>query len=130
MIEGLPEYKTRVLVVEMDPMCRRVVERILGSSCEIVCACEYDEIAQLLDNKVFDTLFVDFDFPAPGAVALFEHARQCTPDTRRILMTGEHVANLQYYLEIGLIDACVTRTTSGKIIEEEVTCRSNCSCRG
>ena len=129
MIQALPEYKTRVLVVEMDPMCRRVVERVLGHSCEIVSSCDLDEIVKLLEEQPFDTLFVDFDFPPPGAIALFEAARNRTPDIRRVLMTGENVANLQHYLNTGLIDACVTRMTPGKIIEEQVTCRSSSSLR-
>lgn len=124
MIQGVPEYKTRVLVVEMDPMCRRVVERILGNSCEITTSCDFNEIVLLLKKRTFDTLFVDNDFPSPGAIFLFETAKQCAPRTKRILMTGENVANLQYYMSIGLVDACVTRTTSGKNIEKEVTCRS------
>jgi DNA-binding NtrC family response regulator len=123
MIQSVPEYRTRVLVVEMDPMCRRVVERILEASCNIVTTCDYDEIVSLLTKESFDTLFVDYDFPDPGALALFETAQKCAPSTRRILMTGENVANLQYYLKIGLVDACVTRMTSGRIIEEAVTLR-------
>jgi DNA-binding NtrC family response regulator len=124
MIQGVSEYKTRVLVVEMDPMCRRVVERILGNSCKITTSCDFDEIKFLLEKGDFDTLFVDNDFPSPGAIYLFETARQRAPHTRRVLMTGENVTNLQYYLNIGLIDACVTRTTSGKNIEKEVICRA------
>jgi DNA-binding NtrC family response regulator len=127
MIQSVPEYRTRVLVVEMDPMCRRVVERILGNSCNIVTSCDYQEIITLLSAEPFDTLFVDYDFPDPGALALFKAAKKCAPSTRRILMTGENVMNLQHYLDVGLIDACVTRMTSGKIIEEEVTCKSAAS---
>ena len=124
MIESVPEYKTRVLIVEMDPMCRRVVERILGASCEIKTSCDFEEILRLLKSNAVDTLFVDNDFPPPGAIALFENALQFSPETRRVLMTGENVNNLQHYLSTGLIDACVTRTTPGRIIEEEVTARS------
>ena len=124
MIESVPEYKTRVLIVEMDPMCRRVVERILGESCEITTSCDLEEILRLLKSNAVDTLFVDNDFPPPGAIGLFENAVQYSPGTRRVLMTGENVHNLQHYLSTGLIDACVTRTTPGRIIEEEVTARS------
>ncbi len=125
MMQALPKYKTRVLVVEMDPMCRRVVERVLDRSCDIVTTCDFEEIIQLLENNTFDTLFVDFDFPAPGAIALFEFARRQAPETRCVLMTGENVSNLQHYLSTGLIDACVTRTTPARVIEAEVTSRSS-----
>ncbi len=124
MIQTVPEYRTRVLVVEMDPMCRRVMERILGASCDIITSCDYEEIVSLLSKELFDTLFVDYDFPSPGALALFETSKECSPSTRRVLMTGENVMNLQHYLKVGLIHSCVTRTTPGKIIEEEVTSRN------
>ena len=112
--------KTLVLVVEMDPMCRRVVERILNTSCQIITACDFDEIVSLLRQRQFDTLFVDNDLPSPGAIPLFETAARLSPKTRRILMTGEHVENLQYYLRVGLIDAFVTRTTPSSTIKRAV----------
>ena len=121
MFQEAPKNKTLVLVVEMDPMCRRVVERILKESCRIVTSCDYDEIVSLLKNNCFDTLFVDNDFPFPGAIDLFETSRKLSPSTRRILMTGEHVENLQHYLKIGLIHDFVTRTTPGRIIQAAVT---------
>jgi DNA-binding NtrC family response regulator len=129
MIQSVSEYRTRVLVIEMDPMCRRVVERILSNSCFVVTSCNYQEIVSLLQNETFDTLFVDYDFPDPGALGLFEVAKQYSPSTKRILMTGENVVNLQYYLKTGLINACVTRTTPGRVIEEEVTSKSASSRR-
>jgi DNA-binding NtrC family response regulator len=121
MFQEATEYKTFVLVVEMDPMCRRVVERILKESCRIVTSCDYDEILTLLREKAFDTLFVDNDFPFPGVIQLFEKASRLSPPTKRILMTGEHVENLQYYLKVGLINDYVTRTTPSRIIEAAVT---------
>ena len=113
--------KTTVLLVEMDPMCRRVVEHILTPSCQIVTSCDYDEIVSFLSHYIFDTLFVDNDFPAPGVIQLFETASRVSPTTKRILMTGEHVDNLHHYLSIGLVNSYVTRTTPSRIIEAEVT---------
>ncbi len=113
--------KPTVLVVEMDPMCRRVVERLLSNSCRITTASEYQEILGLLKQLRFDTLFVDNDLPHPGVIALFKEARQISPATKRVLMTGENVLDLQHYLDTGLVNAFVTRTTSGGDIEREVT---------
>lgn len=121
MLQNNPRPKTLVLVVEMDPMCRRVVERILNESCQITTSCDYEEIISLLKREKFDTLFVDNDLPSPGAIPLFETAAKLAPSTRRVLMTGEHVDNLQYYLKVGLIDAFVTRTTPSSTIERAVT---------
>jgi DNA-binding NtrC family response regulator len=115
------ENKISVLVVEMDPMCRRVVERILSSSCRITTCSDYAEILDLLRRIRFDTLFVDNDLPPPGVIALFKEARQISPGTKRVLMTGENVVNLQHYLDTGLVSAFVTRTTSSGEIEREVT---------
>jgi DNA-binding NtrC family response regulator len=112
--------KISVLVVEMDPMCRRVVERILSGSCRITTCSDYAEILDLLRRARFDTLFVDNDLPSPGVIALFKEARQISPGTKRVLMTGENVVNLQHYLDTGLVSAFVTRTTSSSEIEREV----------
>jgi DNA-binding NtrC family response regulator len=120
MYQEVPDNRPLVLVVEMDPMCRRVVERILRPRCRIMTSSDYDEILDLLKTNSFDTLFVDNDLPSPGVIQLFKTAIQLSPHTKRILMTGEHVENLQYYLQIGLINSFVTRTTPGKTIEAEV----------
>jgi DNA-binding NtrC family response regulator len=119
MTQNEPQNRILVLVVEMDPMCRRVMERILSDTCHVMTAHEYNDIIALLKAHDFDTLFVDNDFPHPGVMALFEHARDISPRTKRILMTGEHVENLQYFLRVGTVNTYVTRTTSRKDIERE-----------
>jgi DNA-binding NtrC family response regulator len=105
----------------MDPMCRRVVQRILSDTCDVMTASKYNEILEMLKTHHFDSLFVDNDLPQPGVIQLFREAQEIAPDTKRILMTGENVVNLQHYLKIGLVNAYVTRTTSSTDIEREVT---------
>lgn len=115
------ENKITVLIVEMDPMCRRVMERILSDTCRIRTSSEYEEIVSLLQQGLFDTLFVDNDFPEPGVIHLFEEARRISPQTKRVLMTGENVVNLQNHLKTGLVSSFVTRTSSSGDIQREVT---------
>jgi DNA-binding NtrC family response regulator len=117
MTQSDTKNRSLVLVVEMDTMCRRAMERILGASCRVITAVDYDEIVTLLSEYAFDALIVDNDFPEPGVMALFERARAISPGTKRILMTGENVVNLQHYLEVGTVNQMVTRTTSPKEIE-------------
>ena len=90
-----PDNRISVLVVEMDPMCRRAVERILGDYCRVTTSCDFQDILRLVMTNCFHTLFVDYDLSQPGAIELFRRARIMAPSTKRLLMTGENVENLQ-----------------------------------
>jgi DNA-binding NtrC family response regulator len=115
-MRGVRHNRIPVLVVEMDPMCRRVVERILGDHCEVTTSCDFCRIIALVQRYFFHTLFVDHDLSAPGAIELFRRTRVLAPNTRRLLMIGENVENLQYYLRTGLVSGFVTRTSSNQEI--------------
>jgi len=119
MSQDIPN-KPLVLIIEMDPMCARVIERILKGMCTIINACTYDEVIKLLNENEFNTLYVDNDFPDPGVIELFKVSREISPKTKRILMTGENVVNLQDYLKSGLVSSYVTRNTSNKVIAHEI----------
>ena len=105
-----------VLVAEMEPMCRRVVKRILSDHCNVTTSCDFYRIIDLVKSEYFHTLFIDYDLSAPGAIELFRRTRILAPNTKRLLMTGVNVENLQYYLKSGLISCFVTRTSSNQEI--------------
>ena len=101
-----------VLLVEMDPMCRQAVTHLLHDHCNVTALTKYNRIIEMMHHFAFQTLYVDYDLPSPGAIALFEEARRIAPNMKRVLMSGIAVRNLDVYLKEGLIHAFVTRIST------------------
>jgi DNA-binding NtrC family response regulator len=110
-----------VLIAETDPLCRRAVQHLLRDRCHLCTSTDAREILELIRCCHFHTLFVDSDLPPPGPIDLFKKARILAPTTKRVLMTGENVENLQLYLNSKIIHTFVSRTSSNLEIVDAVT---------
>ena len=109
---NLDKKKFSVLLAETDPICRRAVARLLQERCHVTTSTKFYKIVELLRFFSFNTLYVDYRLPAPGAIPLLEAARELAPDTKRVLMSEEHVENLREHVNNRLIHACLNRAST------------------
>jgi response regulator RpfG family c-di-GMP phosphodiesterase len=81
----------RILLVEDEPMLRRAIGRVLSDA---TCVIEYAERAEpaleLLAERRFDILVTDLHMPGMSGLDLLRRAREITPETRRVLLSGHY----------------------------------------
>jgi CheY-like chemotaxis protein len=102
----------RVLVVDDQPMVRRVIQRSLErSGFEVVAVESVDEAGRLLSHDTdFVAALVDRSMPdAPGS-ALVPILRQAVPDARVAFLTGDGVPEQERALVDGVVYKPVTVT--------------------
>ena len=86
---GLNEVKSKVLVVDDEPGILNAIRRVLRKETfEIVVTEEPEEALQRLQHEAFAALISDQRMPTMEGTYLLEQARELTPDTVRILLTG------------------------------------------
>jgi DNA-binding NarL/FixJ family response regulator len=120
MISAATDFRISVLLVETDPVRRRMISRLLSERCRVSVSTHFHKIVEMLRCLDFHTLCVDHALPSPGAVALLTTARRVAPNTKRVLMPGDNRRNLQRYLETGLIQGYIQRNAASREILEAI----------
>ncbi len=82
-----PQY--RILHVDDEPaICRAFARTMENAGCEITSVSQADAALCLLKKERFDILASDYRMPGMNGIELLERAREITPNTRRILVSG------------------------------------------
>ncbi len=97
--------KRRLLVVDDEPIIRRVFVDLMESECEVVVAASAEEGLEQLRLGKFDLIVTDKNLPGLSGLELAQQARQLDPHSRVILMTGyPSLVTAQQALELGVLD--------------------------
>ena len=85
----VPDAHRRVLCVDDDANALASVQRVLRSRFDVTIAPSSRAAVQLLDRESFGVIVTDLRMPGMDGVHLLAHARSVTPDTVRILISGQ-----------------------------------------
>jgi CheY-like chemotaxis protein len=84
--------KERILIIEDEPHVALVLCQTLrhpqGGGYQVESCESAEEALERLHDEHFDLLISDFRLPGMNGLELIEQARQISPDTRSILITG------------------------------------------
>ena len=80
--------RSRILVVDDEPGMLRVVDRVLGSKYDVVCAASPSEALVLVEEFQPDLAILDVRMPEMNGFQLMELLCHAEPDLDVIIMTG------------------------------------------
>jgi DNA-binding response OmpR family regulator len=110
---------TSVLVVEDDPMLGRAVGRDLadyGFAVDVVSG--HDEAVAVLASKAIDVLLADLRLGTSDGIDLLEEAREISPRTRAVLMSGFATArDYQRAIELGAVRVLCKPFTRAELLQ-------------
>ena len=85
-----PDEPARVLIVDDEPYVLRAIQRLLrNTGAEIFTAPYGIQAIKLLVGREIAVLISDQFMPGMSGAELLEHARQVSPDTVRVMLTGQ-----------------------------------------
>ncbi len=79
----------RFLVADDDPAMRTLVAVLLGDIAEIVEAADGDEALDMLKERAYDLVLLDWDMPGPDGLEVLKTIRSLRPRLPIIMVTGE-----------------------------------------
>ena len=79
----------RFLIVDDDPAIRTFAAVLLADLAEIIEATNGDEALDLLREKAFDLVLLDWDMPGPNGLEVLKTIRTLRPRLPVIMVTGE-----------------------------------------
>ena len=92
--------KVSILIVEDDRIASKALRALLASfSCHISTAPSYQEASELLDQHIYQIIFLDLGLPDKSGIELSKKIRQRNDENREsylIGITGFDSPNLQY----------------------------------
>ncbi len=112
------ENGPHVLVVDDDPDVLRAIVRAferLGATARAALGSE--QAMQILRERTFDAVVVDFHMRGPNGAWLLRRVRDEHPTTRRYLISGLGYASLAYHLEPGLVDGFIPKPPEDEDLE-------------
>ena len=80
--------RTRILIVDDDPLVLTVCEKILNDVADVVFAKTANEAMDRLDEGFFDTVLTDLQMPSIDGLDLCAAISTLFPQTRCLVMTG------------------------------------------
>ncbi len=83
-----PENLKRVLIVDDEPMMRKLVARHLEGLADVTTAESVEEAEELLQTHQFDVVISDYQMGGKNGLMLLELLHNKHPNVRRILMSG------------------------------------------
>jgi signal transduction histidine kinase/DNA-binding response OmpR family regulator len=126
-----PITSPSILVVEDDPMVRKLYENALGKKGYLLnMAPSYDAAEELLDTQTFDVIISDICLDGKDGLAVLESSQTRHPDTPVILVTGRptietasaavHLNAYEYLVKpisLEVLSAVVTRAVAFKTLK-------------
>lgn len=100
---------THVLLVEDDPLARRLSARLLRAEFRVTEAECGDEALFALHRERFDVVLTDYRMPAMTGIELLEHTRVHEPHMRRVLMSAGNVPGLAGLCASGIVQAFIRK---------------------
>lgn len=85
---GHDETNVRALIVEDDAMDARLTQRLLGASCQTTVARTLAEAIELVEQDVFDVIFLDLSLGDGHGLRLVARLRELRLDTPVIILSG------------------------------------------
>lgn len=99
--------RRRVLVVDDERGVRETLEAILSETYDVTCASSAEEACRLVPTGDFDAVCTDFAMGGPmNGVQLLEHVGRTSPQSARILVTGQHEIGSNGGLYYVLVKPC------------------------
>ncbi len=125
-----PSRVRRVLVVEDEPVIRRLLEETLAwDGVEVVLACNLDQALALLEAEDLDVALVDLLLPEPTGWDLLEALRTHTGWPRAIVVSAVATsANTARAFDLGALDVVNKPFDPVKLIElvDRIACLAPC----
>jgi len=85
----MSEQKDKILVVDDDPVARKVIQRNLtAEDYHVITAPSVAAAIQILDTTPIDLVITDLKMPKVGGIDLIRHVRANFEDTAVIMITG------------------------------------------
>jgi len=113
----------RVVLVDDDPLVLAVTKRVLGRLGYVVAT--FDDGRRALSDIAYTkpfALVADLHMPDMDGSELLRLARDASPDTLRLLFTGEgQVGELERALAPGLTHAVVPKADGNRLLPEALT---------
>ncbi len=87
--------KQRLLLVDDEPVLRDALARLLSTRFEVAAASSADEAAIQLASAKFDAILADHHLPGESGLQLLETVQRASPETIRILISGDEAMRVQ-----------------------------------
>ncbi len=79
----------KILVLDDEPQIRSVLVKLLSKQgFECISACNAEEAEDVLAREIIGLALVDIDLPGKSGLDFLRHAREASPDTAIIMLTG------------------------------------------